>query len=297
MNSQREVIYTRRRHALMGERIGLDVLNMLYDTANAISDDFSESNDYEGLKFELYKTLALETPITEEEFRGMKQANLAEVIFNAAMESFKRKNDRMIQLAQPNIKRIYEDVGSKYQNIMIPISDGKRVYNISCNLKTAYETESKDIVKSFEKAILLHSIDESWKEHLREMDELRHSVQNASYENKDPLLIYKLESFNLFKNMVDVMNRKAVSVLMRGQLHIPEQQNVREAAPERKTDYSRYRTQKDELAEGRRVQGEVAGRDTREPQKREPIRAEKTVGRNDPCPCGSGKKYKACCGK
>jgi preprotein translocase subunit SecA len=297
MNSQREVIYTRRRHALMGERIGLDVLNMLYDTANAISEDFSESNDYESLKFELYKTLALETPVTEEEFREMKQPNLTGVIFNAAIESFKRKNDRMIQIAQPNIKRIYEDAGSKYQNIIIPISDGKKVYNISCNLKTTYETESKDIVKSFEKAIMLHSIDESWKEHLREMDELRHSVQNASYENKDPLLIYKLESFNLFKNMVDAMNRKAVSVLMRGQLHIPEQQNVREAAPERKTDYSRYRTQKDELAESRRVQGEVAGRDTREPQKREPIRAEKTVGRNDPCPCGSGKKYKACCGR
>jgi preprotein translocase subunit SecA len=297
MNSQREVIYTRRRHALMGERIGLDVLNMLYDTANAISEDFSESNDYEGLKFEIYKTLALEIPVTEEAFKGMKQASLAEVIFNTAIESFKRKNDRMIQLAQPNIRRIYEDVGSKYQNIIIPISDGKRVYSISCNLKTAYETESKDIVKSFEKAILLHSIDESWKEHLREMDELRHSVQNASYENKDPLLIYKLESFNLFKNMVDAMNRKAVSVLMRGQLHIPEQQQVREAAPERKTDYSRYRAQKDELAESRRVQGDVAGRDTREPQRREPIRSEKTVGRNDPCPCGSGKKYKACCGK
>ncbi|MDR0683029.1 MAG: preprotein translocase subunit SecA [Dysgonamonadaceae bacterium] len=297
MNSQREVIYTRRRHALMGERVGLDVLNMLYDTANAISEDFSESNDYEDLKFELYKTLALETPVTEEEFREMKQSNLTDVIFNAAVESFKRKNDRMIQIAQPNIKRIYEDVGSKYQNIIIPISDGKKVYNINCNLKTAYETESKDIVKSFEKAILLHSIDESWKEHLREMDELRHSVQNASYENKDPLLIYKLESFNLFKNMVDAMNRKSVSVLMRGQIHIPEQQNVREAAPERKTDYSRYRTQKDELAENRRVQGEVAGRDTREPQRREPIRTEKTVGRNDPCPCGSGKKYKACCGK
>jgi preprotein translocase subunit SecA len=297
MNSQREVIYTRRRHALMGERIGLDVLNMLYDTAAAIAEDFSESNDYEGLKFELYKTLAQEIPVTEDEFRGMKQANLTEIIFNTAVEGFKRKNDRMIQLAQPNIKRIYEDVGSQYQNIMIPISDGKRVYNISCNLKTAYETESKDIVKSFEKAILLHSIDESWKEHLREMDELRHSVQNASYENKDPLLIYKLESFELFKNRIDAMNRKAVSVLMRGQLHIPEQQNIREAAPERKTDYSRYRTQKDELAESRRLQGEVAGRDTREPQKREPIRTERTVGRNDPCPCGSGKKYKACCGK
>jgi preprotein translocase subunit SecA len=179
---------------------------------------------------------------------------------------------------------------------MVPISDGKRIYNISCHLKTAYETESREVVKAFEKAILLHSIDESWKEHLREMDDLRQSVQNASYENKDPLLIYKLESYNLFKNMVDTMNKKAISVLMRGQIFIQEQA-IREAAPEKKTDYSRYRTQKDELAEGRRVQGEVAGRDTRTQQTTAPIRVEKTVGRNDPCPCGSGKKYKACCGR
>ncbi|MDR0865911.1 MAG: preprotein translocase subunit SecA [Candidatus Symbiothrix sp.] len=297
MNSQREVIYTRRRHALIGERIGLDVLNMIYDTSSAIAESYSEANDYDGLKFELYKTLALESPVTEEEFRGMKLAALTETIFNAAIESFKRKNERMTQMAQPNISRAYQEYGTRFENIMVPITDGKRVYNISCNLKTAYETESKDIVKSFEKAILLHTIDESWKEHLREMDELRHSVQNASYENKDPLLIYKLESFNLFKNMVDVMNRKTVSVLMRGQLHVQEQQNIREAAPERKTDFSRYKTQKDELAASRKAQEEVASRDTREQQRTAPIRVEKTVGRNDPCPCGSGKKYKACCGK
>jgi preprotein translocase subunit SecA len=296
MNSQREVIYTRRRHALIGERIGLDVLNMIYDTANTIAEDFSNSNDYEGLKFELFKTLALESPVTEEEFRNMKQEALTEAIFSAAIENFKRKNERMIQIAQPNIERAYKEVGDKYQNIMVPISDGKKVYNINCHLKTAYETQSKDVVKSFEKAILLHSIDESWKEHLREMDELRHSVQNASYENKDPLLIYKLESYNLFKSMVDTMNKKTVSVLMRGQIYIREQE-IREAAPEKKTDYSRYRTQKDELAENRRIQGEVAGRDTRERQKTAPIQVAKTAGRNDPCPCGSGKKYKNCCGR
>jgi preprotein translocase subunit SecA len=163
-------------------------------------------------------------------------------------------------------------------------------------LKEAYNTESKDIVRSFEKAILLHSIDESWKEHLREMDELRQSVQNASYENKDPLLIYKLESFDLFKKMVDEMNRKTVSVLMRGQIPVREPEQVRQATPERKTDYSRYRTQKDEIEEGRKIQSQVAGRDTRE-QRNTPIRSEKTVGRNDPCPCGSGKKYKNCCGQ
>ncbi|GHT76302.1 protein translocase subunit SecA [Bacteroidia bacterium] len=296
MNNQRSVIYTRRRHALIGERIGLDVLNMLYDTAVAIAESFYNSNDYEGLKFELFKTMALEAPFTEDQFKSLKQEALADEIFDAAIESFKRKNERMIQLAHPNIERAYKDVGDRYENIMVPVSDGKRVYNISCNLKTTYESGSKEIVKSFEKAIILHSIDEAWKEHLREMDELRHSVQNASYENKDPLLIYKLESYNLFRDMVNAMNKKTVAVLMRGQLYIREQE-LREAAPERKTDYSRYKTQKDEMAESRRVQGEVAGRDTREKQITAPIRVDKTVGRNDPCPCGSGKKYKNCCGR
>ena len=296
MNSQREVVYTRRRHALMGERIGLDVLNMLYDTSNTISEQYEGSGDYDGLKFDIYKTLAIETPISEEEFKGVKSADLTEKIFNDALDSFKRKTERMAQVAHPVIKQVYEEQGDRYQNIVVPITDGKRVYNITCNLKDAYESESKDIVKSFEKAILLHSIDESWKEHLREMDDLRQSVQNASYENKDPLLIYKLESFNLFKTMVDQMNRKSVSVLMRGQIPMQEPEQVRQATPERKTDYSKYKTQKDEITESRRVQGDVAARDTRE-QKREPVRSEKTVGRNESCPCGSGKKYKSCCGK
>jgi preprotein translocase subunit SecA len=296
MNSQREVIYTRRRHALMGERIGLDVLNMLYDTASAIAEQFAELSDYEGLQFELFKTLAIEVPFPESEFRGMKTDTLTESIFNAALDGFKRKTDRMSQVAHPVIKQVYEEQGDRYENIVIPITDGKRMYNISCNLKDSYNSGSKEIVKSFEKAILLHSIDESWKEHLREMDELRHSVQNASYENKDPLLIYKLESFDLFKKMIDEMNRKTVSVLMRGQIPVREPEQVRQATPERKTDFSKYRTQKDEISEGRRVQGEVAGRDTRE-QRREPVRIEKAAGRNDPCPCGSGKKYKNCCGR
>ena len=297
MNSQREVVYTRRRHALMGERIGLDVVNMLYDTANAISEQYVDANDFEGMKIELLKTMALEVPFDEDEMKSMKPAMVTEKIFNAALESFKRKTERMAQLANPVIKRVYEEQGDRYENIVVPVTDGKRIYNIQCNLKEAYKTEAKDIIVSFEKAILLHSIDEAWKEHLREMDDLRQSVQNASYENKDPLLIYKLESFELFKTMVDDMNRKSVSVLMRGQIPMREPEEVRQAAPERKTDYSKYRTQKDEISESRRVQGQVASRDTRELQKTGPIRAEKTVGRNDPCPCGSGKKYKNCCGR
>jgi len=297
MNSQREVVYTRRRHALMGERIGLDVLNMLYDTTHTICEQYVEDNDYEGLKLELLKTMALEVPFTEEEMKGMKPATVEEKIFNATLDSFKRKTERMAQVANPVIKKVYEEQGDRYENIVVPVTDGKRLYNIQCNLKDAYMTEAKDIIKSFEKAILLHSIDESWKEHLRDMDDLRQSVQNASYENKDPLLIYKLESFELFRKMVDDMNRKSVSVLMRGQIPMQAPDDVRRAAPERKTDYSKYRTQKDEISEGRRLQGQAASRDTREQQKTAPVRAEKTVGRNDPCPCGSGKKYKNCCGR
>ncbi len=297
MNSQREVVYTRRRHAVMGERIGLDVVNMLYDTSAAVSEQYAGSGDYEGLKFDLLRTMALESPVNEDDLKSIKQDDLTERVFNATLDSFKRKTERMVQVAQPVIKQVFEEQGDRYENIMIPITDGKRVYNISCNLKDAYNSESKEVVKSFEKSILLHTIDEAWKEHLREMDELRHSVQNASYENKDPLLIYKLESFGLFKKMVDEMNRKAVSILMRGQIPVRESTDVRQAAPESKTDYSKYRTQKDEIAESRKVQSEVAGRDTREPQKAEPVRVEKTVGRNDPCPCGSGKKYKNCHGR
>ncbi|MDR1720770.1 MAG: preprotein translocase subunit SecA [Dysgonamonadaceae bacterium] len=296
MNSQREVVYTRRRHALMGERIGLDVVNMLYDTASNISEQYSESEDFEGLKYELFKTMALECPVNEDEFKSLKQHDLTEKIYDAALDAFKRKTDRMAQVVSPVIKQVYEEQSGRYENILIPITDGKRIFNISCNLKEAYENESKEVVKTFEKSILLHTIDDAWKEHLREMDDLRHSVQNASYENKDPLLIYKLESFDLFKKMVDDMNRKAVSILMRGQIPVREPGNVRQASPESKTDYSKYRTQKDEISENRRIQGNVAGRDTRE-QRNEPIRVEKTVGRNDPCPCGSGKKYKNCHGK
>ena len=299
MNSQREVIYTRRRHALMGERIGLDVVNMLYDTSLAITEQYAQNTDYDGMTSELYKTFAIENPISLEEFRASKTEDLTNKTFDTSLEAFKRKMDRMAQTALPVIKDVYENQGDKYEKILIPITDGKRVYNMSCNLKKAYETDCKEIVQTFEKSILLHSIDESWKEHLREMDELRHSVQNASYENKDPLLIYKLESFNLFKQMVEEMNKKTTAILMRGQIPVRDPQNVQQAAPERKTDYSRYRTQKDEIAANRAPQPGMPQRPPQGPvpQRTEPIRVEKKIGRNDPCPCGSGKKYKSCCGQ
>ena len=319
MNSQRNVIYTRRRHALMGERIGLDVLNTIYDTSTAIAEEHSDGLDYEGFKLELFKTFAMESPFTEEEFKSMKATQLGDKLFENALQTFKRRMERMTQVANPVIKQVYEHQGAMYENIMIPVTDGKRMYNVSCNLKEAYETESKIIAKSFQKSIVLHTIDEAWKEHLREMDELRHSVQNASYENKDPLLIYKLESYNLFKTMVDTMNRKTAAVLMRGQIPVREEPTeeekqamaqrqaaaqaaqqaaerqrieVKQAGPEQRQDMSRYRTEKTDISGN----NDPEERAPQQP-KQEPVRAEKRVGRNDLCPCGSGKKYKNCHGQ
>ena len=302
MNKQRTVVYTKRRHALMGERIGMDIVNMIWDRCAAAIEN---NADYEECKLDLLQTLAMEAPFTEEEFRNEKKDKLADKTFDVAMANFKRKTERLAQIANPVIKQVYENQGHMYENILIPITDGKRMYNISCNLKAAYESESKEVVKSFEKSILLHVIDESWKENLRELDELKHSVQNASYEQKDPLLIYKLESVTLFDNMVNKINNQTVSILMRGQIPVAEpteeQQEaarrveVRQAAPEQRQDMSKYREQKQDLNDPN--QQAAAQQDTREAVKREPIRAEKTVGRNDPCPCGSGKKYKNCHGR
>jgi preprotein translocase subunit SecA len=308
MNSQRNVIYTRRRHALMGERIGLDVVNTLYDASGVIAEQ-NEDGDYESFKMDLFRTLALDTPVTPDGFKEMKVEKLTDKLFDSALEHFKRHMARMEQIANPVIRQVYENQGVQYEDIAIPITDGKKIYHIPCNLKEAYETESKTITKSFQKAIILHMIDESWKEHLREMDDLRNSVQNATYENKDPLLIYKLEAYKLFKSMVEEMNRKTVSTLMRGQIPVRDEAEqriqVRQATPERRTDLSRYRTQKDDIAQGRsRVGGDNNVHPQGAPppmgprqQSKEPVRVEKRAGRNDPCPCGSGKKYKNCHGK
>ncbi len=298
MNSQRTVIYKKRHHALIGERIGVDIVNTLYDTAEKIVADNYDANDYETLQMETMRHFAFELPFTEEDFKAKKQQDLVDMLSDEAFASFKRKMDRLQQVAYPVIKQVYENQGNQFERILIPITDGKRTYNIPVNLEDAYKTEGKEVILSFEKAILLHNIDEAWKENLRELDDLRQSVQNASYEQKDPLLIYKLESFNLFKTMIETINSKVTSILMRGQIPIREPEQVRRADTQRRSDYSRYRTQKDDFA-GQRPQdpNDPARRDTREQQVTQPIKSEKTVGRNDPCPCGSGKKYKNCCGK
>ena len=294
MNSQREVIYKRRRNALMGERIGIDVVNMIYDTSVGLTEQLQHS--YEELKLELLRIMALDLPYSEEEFKEFKPQEQGEKVFEAAIQTFKRKSEKLAEIAQPVIKDVYENQGAMYENILIPVTDGKKVYNISCNLKEAYESGSKALVKAFEKSVILHTIDENWKEHLREMDDLRQSVQNVSYEQKDPLLIYKLESFNLFKDMIESINTKSVSVLMRGQIPIREPEQVRKADAEQKTDYSKYRTEKEDSS-SQSAQAKAGSTDTREKSRPEPIRVEKKVGRNEPCPCGSGKKFKNCHGR
>ena len=297
MNKQRTVVYEKRRHALMGERIGMDIANIIWDRVVNII----ETNDYEGCKEEFLKILAMECPFSSQQFIEEPRENLEENAFQLAMEAFKRKTDRIQAVANPVIKQVYENQGSQYERIMVPVTDGKRMYNIACDLKEAYDTESKSVVKQFEKSILLHIIDDCWKENLRALDELRHSVQNASYEQKDPLVIFKLESAKLFDDMVDEMNNKITSILMRGQIPEIQQDEVREAAPEQHS--RRYNEQKADIQEEQMVdrhQQAAAQHDTRETAQqvnRVPIRKDKMPGPNDPCPCGSGKKFKKCHGR
>lgn len=292
MNKQRTVIYEKRRHALMGERVGMDISNMIWDRViNIIS-----NNDYEGCRDQFLEIMAMEVPFTEEELNTLRRDDLFEKAFQAAMENFKRKTDRLAEIAMPVITKVYEEQGHMYENILVPITDGKLVYNIRTNLKEAYESGSKAVVRDFEKAILLHNIDDAWKENLRELDELKKSVQNASYEQKDPLLIFKLESVKLFDEMVNKINNSTVSTLMRGQIPVQVPEEVREAAPEPQQQ-PRYTESKESYDESIDEEArQAAARDTRE-QAPQPIVKEKVPGRNDPCPCGSGKKFKHCHGK
>lgn len=292
MNKQRTVIYSKRHHALMGERIGMDITNIIWDRVVNIV----ESNDYEGCKEAFLKVLAMECPFTEQELANESRADVEEKAFQAAMADFKRKTERIQSVANPVISKVYEEQGTFYERIMVPITDGKRLYNIPCNLKEAYETEGKSVVKQFEKTIMLHIIDDCWKENLRALDELKHSVQNASYEQKDPLVIFKLESVKLFDDMVDQMNNRIAGILMRAQIPVMENQEVQEAAPEEHSQL--YKEEKVDLNDS--AQQAAANQDTRESaaeQHKEPLVKDKLPGRNDPCPCGSGKKYKNCHGK
>ena len=296
MNKQRTVIYEKRRHALMGERIGMDIANIIWDRVVNIIEN---SGDYQGCKEEFLHVLSMEVPFTSDDYVNQPHEQLTENAFQAVIESFNRRTERVQTVAQPIIKQVYENQGHMYERIMVPLTDGRRMYNIPCNLKEAYDTDSKSVVKEFEKSILLHIIDDSWKENLRQLDELKHSVQNASYEQKDPLLIFKLESAKVWDAMINEMYNRICSILTRVQ--IPEmQQQVQEAAPEQRTQRQQYTESKQQIGEEQLVdrnQQAAAQHDTRAQQPRTPVIKDKLPGRNDPCPCGSGKKFKNCHGK
>ena len=296
MNKQRTVIYEKRRHALMGERIGMDIANLIWDRCVYIIENFN----YDDCREQFLKIFAIECPFTEEEFKSVDRAQLEETAFQHAISAFTRKTERIKQVAMPTIKSVYETQGHIYSRIIVPITDGKQVYQLPCDLKEAYETECSSVVKQFEKYVMLRIIDDAWKENLRQLDELKHSVQNSSYEQKDPLLIFKLESVKLWDNMINEMNDHMASVLMRGQLPEQQPEDVREAAPEQRQQ--RYTEQKadansssSELSETQKQMQQAAQQ--RQEKRQTPTVRDKLPGRNDPCPCGSGKKFKQCHGK
>ncbi len=303
MNKQRTYIYSRRHHALLGERIGIDIANMFYDVVEDLVTRYSSAADYDDLSMELMRILTIEPPFTAEEFRNKSKEDIIMEIHDAAMAEFNRRSQRIIDVAQPVIRDCVENRGMEGL-IIVPITDGKRMFHLRADLRQAYDSQCKSIVKEWHKAVLLVTIDELWKEHLRELDALRQEVQNATYEQKDPLVRYKVDSFHLFEEMLSNLNSKTVATLMRGQIYVrqpePDQTRrepeVQRAMPDNGTDYSRYRTNK-EAVPGENAQRQAASARQGEQQRPQPMKAAPKIGRNDPCPCGSGKKYKKCCGK
>ncbi|MBJ2184189.1 MAG: preprotein translocase subunit SecA [Muribaculaceae bacterium] len=322
MNKQRTYIYARRHHALIGERVGIDIANMLYDCIENLVKTYDGPNDYADLQLELYRALTLEMPVTEDEYRNLDTEERIDRLHDAAIKALDRRSERIREVAWPVIARIVES--NEYTGkIIVPITDGKRLFNLRIDLQTAYDTRCNNIVKEWHKAILLVTIDELWKEHLRELDQLRQSVQNASYEQKDPLVIYKVESFHLFEGMLNQLNLKTLSALMRGQIPVrpaepapsapsadsdgdatpaePAPQRpapeVKQASPEAPRHNYAYRTSRPGLP-GEEAQRSAAAARQGGPAAPQTVRNYgPRVGRNDACPCGSGKKYKNCCGR
>lgn len=304
MNSQREVIYNKRRHALYGERLSVDIANMMYDVCESIVDEHQEMRDYEGFKLELLRNLTMESPVSESDFFKMDAHDITELLYTNALSRYKTKSERVAETSMPVIKNVYESQSATYENIVVPFTDGVKTLQVITNLEKTYTSNGAELIKSFEKNITLAIIDDEWKEHLREMDELRTSVQNASYEQKDPLLIYKFESFNLFKVMMQKFNADIISFLFKGSLPSANgSETVREAAGPKRTDYSQVTAGKADLppvvaAQNPGQQASQQGQPEGAPQQRvQPVRVDKKVGRNEPCPCGSGKKFKQCHGK
>jgi preprotein translocase subunit SecA len=296
MNSQREVIYKKRRHALFGDRLDVDILNTMYDVIENLVTEYQGSGMFDEFNNELIRLMSMESPVEESDFNNMKTDDLVDRIYQEMVATYARRMEVIAKQAYPVIRDVYETKSHLYTNIVVPISDGKHIFQIVTNLEKAYKNQAKELVKSYQKQTVLSTIDDAWKEQLREMDDLKQSVQNATYEQKDPLLIFKFESFNLFKVMISKNNRQIISILAKGHIPITEPQAVREGHERRGLDLSKLSTSKQELPSSssnpsRPPEG------PREQRPVQPIRVEKRVGRNDPCPCGSGKKFKSCHGK
>jgi preprotein translocase subunit SecA len=297
MNSQREVIYGKRRHALFGERLSIDIANTMYDVCADIIKEHADAKDYESFNLDLIRNFSIESPIAREEFlKGGK--HLEDTVFDAAYAHYQHKSKQIAESAFPVVKNVYEKSAHMYENIVIPFTDGMKTMQVLANLKKAYETQGRELITSFEKGVILAIIDEAWKEHLRELDELKQSVQNAVYEQKDPLLVYKFESFELFRQMINKLNRDITSFLVKAYLPQENQQQVREVQTTTTQAPQRYQTNRTDDTPGNMpAPGQSSAPDPElEKPKLQPIRVEKSVGRNDPCPCGSGKKFKQCHG-
>ena len=305
MNAQREVIYKKRRHALFGERLSYDLNNMVFDLCEELTVQHQDAGDFEAFKFDVIRFLSTDTQITAEAFKGGKAADLSQQLYEEVTEVYKRKMQHLADTISPVIKDVYVNRGETIENIVVPFTDGIRGMQIVTNLKKAYESGSREVIKSFERAITLSFIDDAWKENLRQLDDLKQSVQNAVYEQKDPLLIYKFEAFELFKKMMGEINREVVSFLFKAGLPNQPVQQVNQARVQEKTDYSRMREGRGAMhavappsgSNNGNVNGNGEEGNHEPPRKLEPIRVGAKTGRNDPCPCGSGKKYKNCHGK
>jgi len=287
MNIQREAIYKKRHHALFGDRLAVDISNMIFDVSETIVMDAQEQRDFEAFKMDLLKEFAADSPFKPDDFESLNSGELAIRLYDYIYKRYKAKCENIAMKTYPVIRNIFEN-DTRYENIAIPVTDGLKTMQAVANLKKAYEDKGREVVLSIEKGIVLGMIDNAWKEHLREMDDLKQSVQNAAYEQKDPLLIYKFESFELFKTMVQKTNKEITSFLIKADVPI-QAENVREAQAPRRLDRSRMKEERSDLLS-------QANSNTQEKSKPQPVKVEKKVGRNDPCPCGSGKKYKNCHG-
>ncbi len=285
MNNQRTVIYNKRRNALYGDRLSIDISNMFYDTCELLYREADQSHDYEGFKMEMIRVFALDVPFTERELFNARGNEMVDKLYELTYNSYKERMQRLAEVAYPFIKNIHDN--TRYLNVVFPITDGVKTMNVVCPVQKAYESGGREVQLSIEKNITLAIIDDAWKEHLRELDDLKTSVQNASYEQKDPLLIYKFESFNLFEKMLLDINRQIASFLSRASLPVKQESDMKEGQ-QPSSNQRGLRTSRNDAPEAQR---------TAPREKPQPVHVEKKVGRNDPCPCGSGKKYKNCHGR